>query len=502
MPKTHRTLLQAGAALSVLLALSAPARAQTAGDDRVTNADTLLLTTDRDFGAGFDVFTNKGVVRLDKAATPWRLSFLNLERFENAGGLVDLRNERAGDVLTLSGAYVGSDDARLGLDVDGNVVDRLVIAGAATGKTAILLNSVSPAKAVLLDKPIDLISVGTGSRSDAFSLTRADQGLVRYGLTYDSKTRVFRLNTSAGLAVHRSVRAVEGMRFAWRASAEAFDFEQAAARAAGGEGGRVWAVAHGARIDRDADGDDFALGYEQELVGGQMGASLGARPLAGGLAAYGVTGGYVDSTLEFEDEGQSIDMQTINLGLYGAWRSDDLFATALLKVDQHELTIEDPAAGFSADLDGLSWGARFEAGYRIDLGGLALEPVVGLDYLGTTLDDLNVLGQSVAFEDRQGFSGRIGGQALSRREFASGSAVLLSAGLELVHDFDAEQKGTLRSNGQTDEVALTGPETYGRALLGVQLETGFGVQTYLQGEGRFGDGQSGAGLRLGARYRF
>lgn len=472
------------------------------GDDTVTNAETLVLSSDYDLGGGDDRFINQGVVQFAQAAEPLNLSFLGVERFANDGGLIDLRNERAGDVLTLSGDYDATGNARVALDINGQTADSLVVNGAVTGKTSLALHSLKPENAVLLDQSLTLVRVGAGVEADAFSLANADQGLVRYRLSFDEEAQVFQVDASAGLAVHQSVRATEGLRFAWRASAEAFDTEQAMARASGGEGGRVWAAAHGVRIDRESHGGAFALGYEQALVGGQMGASLGALALAGGQAAYGVMGGYVDSSLTFEGGGQVIDMQTFNLGVYGAWRREKLFATGLIKVDRHALEIEDKAAGFSSDLDGLSWGARFEAGYRFDVGVLAIEPVVGLDYLSTSLDDLEVLGQSVVFDDQEGFSGRWGGQALAQYELTGDRWLVLSLGIERVHDFDADQKGALHSNHAVDDVVMTGPESYGRTLVGVQLKMASGLQTYIQGEGRFGDGQSGGGLRLGARYRF
>lgn len=500
-----RAALYAGAALaSVLLAAAAPpVMAQTAGDDRITNTETLVVDADRDFGAGDDLFTNKGgVVRFAEADAPLNIRFLNLERFSNEAGLIDLRNARAGDTLTLSGDYSASGDARLALDVSGDTVDRLIVTGEAKGRTTILLQGLDPAHATLMDERVALVSVGEDSAANAFRLGDADIGLVRYGLTYDDDDGAYMLDASAGRSVHQSLRAVEGLRTAWRASAEAFGAEQAMARAAGGESGRIWAQAHGALVELDGNDAAFALDYEQSWVGGQMGASLGARTLFGGQAAFGVTAGYVNSSLDFANDGQVQDIQTFNAGLYTAWRRDKLFATGLVKVDRHSLDIEDAAAGFSAELDASSWGAQLEAGYRFDLGGVAFEPVIGLDYLSTSIDDLAVLDQSVLFEDRAGLSGRLGGQAVSRREYADGRALLLSAGLEYVREFDTEQEGALHSNGLVDEVRVEGPESLGRATLGAQLDMGGGLQTFIQGEGRFGDGSTGGGLRFGARYRF
>ncbi len=527
----HPALLLSGAAVAATLSATSPAAAQiertpawmrdgaaalvggsgptesaqplTDGDDHVINTDTLVLTASRDFGAGKDLFTNKGgTVRFGKSDTPLKLAFNGLEQFANEGGQIDLRNGGVGDTLTLSGAYSASGDARLALDVSGGASDSLVVMGKASGLTHVSLAALKPEQTTLFASPIKLISVGAGSTANAFRLAAPDQGLVRYRLTYDAKGLAYMLDATAGRSVLQSVRAVEGLRFAWRSSAEAFDTEQAMVRAAGGEGGRLWAVAHGSRISRDSDGADRELKYDQDLIGGQMGVSLGAPQLAGGDTAFGLTGGYVESTLSFQGAGQSIDMQTFNLGAYGAWRRDDFYATALIKVDHHSLAIEDGAAGFKTNADGLSWGVRLEAGHRIHLGPIAFDPIVGLDYLSTRVDDLMVLGQQVVLDDRDGFSGRFGGRALARYVLAEGRHLELSAGLELVHDFDAAQKGSLVSNKLNDAIELTGPETYGRALAGVQMGLTGHLQAYIQGEGRFGDGQNGGGLRIGARYRF
>lgn len=135
------------------------------------------------------------------------------------------------------------------------------------------------------------------------------------------------------------------------------------------------------------------------------------------------------------------------------------------------------------------------------MGGFAFEPTIGLEYVRSSLDDLEVLKQSVSFDDHQGFAARIGARAIARTEL-EGRAFVWTAGLEATHDFDAEYAGALHSKGQTDAVSIAGPETFGRARIGLQYEVGNDLETYIQGEGRFGDGESGGGLRIGARYRF
>ncbi len=87
-----------------------------------------------DFGAGIDVVRNSGLVRL----TGGKATINGLERFENSG-VIDLGDGKVGDLLTLSGDYVGRGDAALRLDVNAAVTasDQLVILGNASGSTRI-----------------------------------------------------------------------------------------------------------------------------------------------------------------------------------------------------------------------------------------------------------------------------------------------------------------------------------------------------------------------------
>jgi outer membrane autotransporter protein len=499
-------VILAGASLVGLTpALAAPVSSDIApfspGDDREENTGTLVIGEGRDYGAGDDMFTNKGVLRFAKSAAPLNLAFTSLERFANDGGLIDLRNERAGDVFSLSGSYAASGDARLGLDIGAGTADRFVIGGGASGRTGLLL-TVAPGDARLMAKGLTVATVGSSSASSAFYVANPDQGLVRYAVSYDSSARAYLLNASAGLAVHQTVRAGEGLATAWRASADAFGAEQAMARAAGGDTSRVWFQLHGGRLDRKSEAAAFDLAYDQTTAGGQMGASLGAHAFAGGQGVVGLTGGYVDSRLAFDDSGLRADIETVNVGVYSAWRRMGFFSTVLIKADRHHLNLRSPAAGFEADLDGASWGGQLEAGYRIALEGGGFEPIVGLDYVRSSMDDVEVLGQRIVFDDRGGFSARVGAQGFIRKDLAEDRAVIVSLAVEAVQDLDIDQTGRLISGGQTDAVVLEGQKTFARTRLVAQFQTAGGLQAFVQGEGRFGENQLGGGVRAGARYRF
>ena len=81
------------------------------------------------------------------AAAPLSFTLAGLESFANSG-LIDLSDGVAGDVLTVTGAYVGTGDAALSLDVDlaaPTLADRLVVGGAATGSTSIFVERLGTA---------------------------------------------------------------------------------------------------------------------------------------------------------------------------------------------------------------------------------------------------------------------------------------------------------------------------------------------------------------------
>jgi fibronectin-binding autotransporter adhesin len=193
------------------------------GVNLFTNTGVFEATKDSDFG-GSAQFVNSGVLKiLPGSTTPGTVSFLGLTTFENAGGLVDLRNGAAGDVFTLSGDYVASGNARLGLDVGAGVADKLVILGTASGATSILLG-VNPASATLLAKPLTLVQAGAGSTA-TFTLNNPDIGLIHYGLKTDAGAAGavdYDLTASAGAPVYGLLKLEQSAQTIWRQSADAW----------------------------------------------------------------------------------------------------------------------------------------------------------------------------------------------------------------------------------------------------------------------------------------
>jgi outer membrane autotransporter protein len=490
----------------------------TANDDVLTNAGRFNLAKDSDFGDGADLFVNTGLLAVRPEATgPGAVTLLGLETFRNQGGLVDLRNGHAGDVLTLAGDYVGSGDATLGLDVGGAAVDKLVIAGAATGSTRIVLHATgAPLTGA---QPITLVQAGAGSAADAFTLANPEIGFVRYALSLDpgaaaaavgaAAPTTFVLMSSAGGSAYRALKLQENARDVWTASADAWSAHMAELRDQSWAGGgasptrRLWGQAFGSTLSRDqrgAQGDD--LGWRRDDYGLQFGAELATREQAGGRLQLGATGGWVNSTVNFSGAADRASFDTFNLGGYAGWLKGPLYVNVLAKADYERLKARSAAAGYDESLNGWSYGARLEAGSRFGSAARFVAPEASLAWTRTDLDALKAAGQTVAFDAETALRAKLGARVGGSRRLADGGQAVFYAGAALVHDFGAASALTLQSGGTSQALHDTRPPTRGQGVVGVNATTARGLSGFVEADADFGGGFSGGGARLGVRLKF
>jgi fibronectin-binding autotransporter adhesin len=479
-----------------------------ANGDVVTNSGEFNATKDSDFGTGTDLFTNSGTVRVMTAAAA-NVSFLGLEKFDNAGGLIDLRNGHAGDVLTLTGNFVGSGGARLALDVKGTMADNLVVQGAATGKTNVVLANLGALQATLTGATtITLIKVGAGSATDAFSVATPNIGFIQYGLTYDAANRFFNLVGTAGSGVYRGLKIGEGAASAWNQSADVWTSHMTELRDADNAGPerRLWGQLHGQVDNRDEDRNvavvggtalRYDLGYKQDHRGAQLGVDLGN----GGALTWGVTGGYLSSKLKYDGADEKVKYGVVNVGLYGSYKSGPFFANGLLKYDRYSIEAESTALGYSDKFKARGYGARLEAGVRLDMSGLFVEPVASLAWQKTKIDDLKALGQLLDFDSQAGLRGKIGARFGGRHALGSGSALVFYGGANLVHEFLGEDGLTLFSGGTSEHVDNERIKSYGQGLLGLNFVSAGKFSGFAEGNANLGGSYKGGGGRVGLRIK-
>ncbi|WP_018428698.1 autotransporter domain-containing protein [Hoeflea sp. 108] len=471
-----------------------------AGDDLIVNSGRFELSGTSEFWDGNDLFVNSGVVSLRDNAT-----LANLERFDNSG-LVTLANNRAGEVLTMSGDYVGI-NGRLALDIDtasAGTSDLLVIGGSASGTTTIAINSVRGG-ALLPGRTLTLVDAAGGTTAGAFTLSpdTVNAGFARYALNYDALGNDFYLSASEGFGLFQMLKVNEGAQALWRQSADAWSARTASLRDPAKDGveqGRLWAQFYSSADERDqayaASSGDYDLSYRQKHVGGQVGADLGT---IGGVT-YGLTGGYLASALTFAGTEDRTDYDAYNLGAYAQGQWGNYFVNALAKYDVFGAKIDSVTGGFTEKLDGTAFGLQLEAGARFGDASFFLEPVASLAYSRTSLDTLEVLGAAVDFDSANSLRGKVGARIGGTAPVGNGVATFY-LGAHLVNEFEGKD-GVRFVNGATSALANDPIDAYGQFQLGATLVSGTGLNGFAEGTASIGNDYQSYGGRLGVRMAF
>lgn len=451
---------------------------------------------------------NNGTVSIlpktDKAGT---VRFLGLERFENAGGTIDMVNGHAGDSLVLPGDYVGSNGARVALDIRGDLSDHLTVQGAATGSTALVLTNLDGARAWLVgERAIVLVNVGTGSSAGAFTLAGSDFGFVHYGLDYDAAGRQFELVSSAGAPVHRLAKLNEAMASGWNKGVATVSGHLANLRdGATTTGKRLWGTFAGdtsrLRQSRGYDGRPASegamqLGYNQGNVEARLGYDLGDTGSAG-APVFGVTAAYVSSTVNFAGSASRITADSFDVGAYGRYQSGALFVNGLVDVQVHHLKASDRQLDYRDTFSGTTFGGALEVGVRLTRGAFFLEPSAQLAWSRTDLGDVSALDQTVAFANGQSLRGTFG----ARFGGTTGSATVYG-GLHYLHEFDGTKGATLLSGSARESLSTPTIEDVVRGSLGVSVANDRGLTGFVEANGDFGSGRRGGGGRVGIRFSF
>lgn len=489
----------------------------TAGAEAVNNSGTFVIGPNPDFGAGTDVFNNAGTVRLRSGTTSAATAtFAGLEAFNNAGGIIDLRNGVTGDTLTLPGTFTGTGASQLGLDVslagEGRA-DRLIIGGAATGSTDLLVSYNGPA---VLNSGVVLVQGGAGTQSGAFVLADGNQnfGLIETGLVFNPANNSFALVGAPGAAVYRAASFVEGSRNLWHTSADAWSAHMRELRdgvwanGAGDSGGRLWAQMYGSLEERDNVATvnnlnrTYDLGYEQDYFGGQLGFDFGGAAGESGNFAFGVTGGYLNSRMNFNAVSDRVSFDAFNAGLYASFNAGGLFANALAKYDFYKADSRSQTGQYAADLKGDAYGAQAEIGFRLGSDSFYAEPVGTIAYVRSNLDDLVVQNSTIAFLDDDGLRGKLGARIGASFPTQSVGNVVLYAGGNYVHEFKGDDSIDFTNNGQTVRIDNRAIGDYGEAVIGVNVGSADGVSGFIEANGAKGSEFEAYGARAGLRVRF
>lgn len=477
------------------------------GADTVNNSGVFVATKDSDFGGGGDRFVNSGILRLAPATKPGQLSLLNLASFENKGGLVDLRNGTAGDVLSLSSSYIGSSDAHLALDVTGDKTDMLVIAGAVTGKTGIVLNVLGK-DARLLASTLTVVKAGSGSAPDAFAVTNADIGLINYRVSYDAASGSYGLTSRAGASVYRTASIQRAQQAVWDRSAAGWDAHMAERRDVRWSGGdgfdhKLWGQMYGGVETQDShrtiDGARIATGFRQDYYGAQLGLDLGGKATAKGGILYGITGSYISSKLNGRVSADRGQLDTLSIGAYASYQSGPFFFNLLGQYGHDWIKYRNLSLGFADKIQGDSFGADLQVGARFGSEGLHIQPLASIAYVRSSTDDLHALDQTIDFDGYDGLRGKIGARIGSTTEFGSSKATFYFQG-RFVHEFKGDDGIDFVSGGTRQSISGARPGDYGEGAIGVNIFSGSRVSGFLEGNADIGNTKGGGG-RVGLSFK-
>jgi fibronectin-binding autotransporter adhesin len=470
--------------------------ALSAGNDSFANNGLLELAADSDFGDGLDLLVNSGVVRI-RGGT---VAAAGLERFENTGGLIDLRNGAAGDALILPGSYSASGNALLAVDVAAGGSDRLVIAGAATGTTGIIIAPLAGGNATLLSKRVDIVTAGAGTAANAFVLANQESGFIGYNLVHDAGTNSFGVTARAGTAIYRLAKVQDAVQALSLKSGEGWTAHTADLREAASSQ-RLWGQMFGGVETRKAEtvagGAAQDIGARQDFYGAQLGFDI-LSPSEAGAPHVGVMASYINSNLRFARGEQRAKLEATTIGAYAGMKSGPLFANALAHYDRYWLNLSDRALAWDDKISGSGFGVAAEVGLRFEGRAFFAEPVATLSWSRRSLGDVAALGQIVAFEKSDGLRGKLG-LRLGTTVALGQAEVDLYAGGSYAHEFAGDDGVVLRSNGLSETIGNQRLSDYGEIVAGFRVRASARVSGFIQGTANVGGRMSGGGGRVGLR---
>jgi hypothetical protein len=478
--------------------------------DRVNNAGLFDAIGTSLFGAGADIFTNTGTVRSTNGAAV----FAALENFNNSG-LVDLRDSAVGDTLNVTGAYVGSGAAHLGVDANIQSAQAdVLITGPATGSTVLDVNLLGTPVFNLTGTLVVDATAGTSASAFTLSSTATSSPWVKLNLLFDAPNNNFLLVGLPDQPVFETVEQGEMLLNFWYQSADGVSTQLEGAHDGvpppeGGTtvtplrgGGRFggWVQGLTGDVHRDTsqsftNGGNttvFDTSYHQDFQGLQGGLDYQA-----GGAIVGVTFGIGKSDARFNTSFDELHIDGTNVGLYAAFNSGAFFFNALGKVDWADVDSH-PGAGISTSFNATAWGLRGTAGFHFG-DRLFAEPTVSLSWVNVDIDDYVSSGASVNFDHIHSLRGAAGVRFGARLPAGHGTFTPF-IGIQAVDEF----KGNVRSNftlGSTIALEQDAPGTFGELSGGLNFSTGR-LEAFVRGEVDFGSERDGLAGRAGLRLRF
>lgn len=284
--------------------------------------------------------------------------------------------------------------------------------------------------------------------------------------------------------------------------------------------------------DPDIDPDDlqdivdtavnglFDLSHDHRHYGFNVGFDLIQGAVDNRAWLVGAMVGYVRSTVEFDDfkawdAGSKFDGDAVNVGIYGGMVAGDLYVDVALGYAWHKLDMALPLMQLQPgdavlSTDGRSLSGHIDAGWRFPLANeqLYIEPVAGLSWVRTDIDDTNVQpsdalthgrdGSVLIFGRQESLRGNLGARVGG--EWAVGQLTLTGDfGLRSWREFERGAEASLGLRGDLRDLDDPDSDDVPMMLILPPVEDRFAnsfTDISLSGGLRTADGRLAAGLNL------
>ncbi len=495
------------------------------------------------FGAGSDIYNNLAGSMLDTADATGMVEeaeFNGIEQFRN-NGLISMFDGGAGDKFTMS-----ADSGDVAYSSSGGRVDvDAVLGDAASGKSDLLIingNVVASPTGPTTATQVAVNVVGiSGANADGIAVIDVtgdtvagdfvlaggplNVGLFAWDLRLDEGGHVFELFTSgAGTAAYEFAAGLTATQDIWyqttgtllqrqadlrplltgtQVTPVADYSEPVAPTPAGQVGPGFWIKGVGAYLERDqGDGIDVT-DRKQSIYGGLAGFDFVAES-TGDAWLFGLFGGYLASDLKFKETDTKWTYDGPSVGAYATYLNEALYVDMVVKADFLSINIDPDTQGADdEDTDAFNLGGLIDAGYKFGGGeGVFVEPQAALAVVHTEIDDVDMLGGNVAFDEETSVRGRLGLRLGYDHTGAD----------QVVYSSDVTASVWQEFNGGSNDVSIGSPgfpafgvsdepgETVGDVSLGFSVAAPEGWSGFLRGNYQFSDDLEAIAGSAGVRY--
>ena len=478
---------------------------------------------------GVNVLNNTGTININpNGATAATYTFLapGIPLTLNNSGTISMQQgaggtPHTGDALDIGNAiYTGSGAAQLLIDANlgdaavgasgAQTADELLIqTGSVAGSTSIGVRDLGAALPGKFNfAGIQVVAAGSSS-AGAFSLAGGsiNKGYVQYRLAQSGGNYYLVGLPSEG--AFEVVRTGFEAQSYWRRSGDVWSDQMRENGFRQSEGATIWAQAsYGSDTQKSnptykvvaVNTFTFTpdLDIDNQWSGAQFGIDYGM-----GHWGYGVTAGFGQQLGHFKADGDHLDVNGGNVGVYARWENDGLFFDALGKYDGYTVKQKNQLPTFEVDFNGSTIGAELQGGYRWTSGATFVEPAVSLSWTESNLGSFNnaQAGAQVNLNHSESVYGNAGirvGKSLPNGDWT----VTPYAGAYVQGEMAGKNKATITAGSSA--VTFSDPRggANGRFELGVSGHGKTGLEFSAAVDGTTGGSLSGVSGRVGLAYHW